>query len=162
MSAARNTYWNRLVEHQAKILVAWLIVGYVSSAAHAQVLNRYSDDSLYRSPLKQALGQKRHPRYSADPYMALIERSDPYYQAGSTSVRSAPGSNATSGGTMLPHLAAGSSELSSRIGLGGAAGMTGAGQFMKAGGVAGAAAKLRRNTGNTTLALPGQMRTSGR
>jgi hypothetical protein len=161
MNPARNMHRNRLIKHHAKILAAWLIVGYSGSAAHAQMLNEYSDDSLYRSPLKQALGQKRHPRSSVDPYMALIERNDPYYLSRSGSARSALGSTDALAGTTLPDLAAGSSGLSSRIGLAGKSGMASASQLMNAGGSSSPVAKLRQDIGSTSLALPGQMHRPG-
>jgi len=161
MNAARKAHWNRLVKHHAKILAALLIVGYGSSAAHAQMLDEYSDDSLYRSPLKQALGQKHHPRSSVDPYMALIERSDPYYLLRSGSAHSALGSTDALAGAALPDLAAGWSGLSSRLGLEGESRTAGASQLTNAGGSSSQAAKSRPNIGSNSLALPGQMRQPG-
>jgi hypothetical protein len=158
MNPARNVRWNRRIKHHAKILAAWLILGYIGSIAHAQMLNEYSDDSLYRSPLKQALGQKRHARSSVDPYMALIERNDPYYLSRSGSARSALGSTDTLAGTRLPDLAAGSNSLSSRIDLAGESGMASDSQLMNAGGLSSPAAKLRQNIGSIGLAFPGQIR----
>jgi hypothetical protein len=158
MNAARNAHWNRLVKHHAKILAVLLIVGYSGSAAHAQMLDEYSDDSLYRSPLKQALGQKHHPRSSVDPYMALIERSDPYYLLRSGSAPLALGSTDALAGTTLPNLAAGRSGLSSRLGLAGESRIASASQPMKAGGSSSLAAKPRQNIGSNSLALPGQKR----
>lgn len=161
MNLARNVHWNRLLNHHAKILTALLIVGYSCSAAHAQMLDEYSDDSLYRSPLKQALGQKHHPRSPVDPYMALIERDDPYYLLRSGSARSALGSTDALAGTTLPDLAAGWSGLSSRLGLTGKSLVDSAGQLMNAGGSSSTAAKLRQNIGSNGLALPGQTRQPG-
>jgi hypothetical protein len=161
MNAARNTHSNRLVKHHAKILAALLIVGYSCSSAHAQMLDEYSDDSLYRSPLKQALGQKHHPRSSVDPYMALIERSDPYYLLRSSSARSALGSTDALAGGALPDLAAGWSGLSSRLGLAGKSRIAGASQLMNTGGSSSPGVKPRQNIGSNSLALPGQMRQPG-
>ncbi len=157
MNSARNVYWNRLIKHHAKILAVGLIAGYCCSAAHAQMLDEYGDDSLYRSPLKQALGQKHHPRSSVDPYMALIERNDPYYLLRSGSARSAPGSPDALAGTALPDLAAGWSGLSSRLGLAGESGLTGASQLATVGGSSSPTVKLHQGVGSR-LASPEQPR----
>lgn len=52
--------------------------------AHAQMLSDLSNHSALKSPLVQTLSQKRHKRASTDPYIALIENTDPYYRLHST------------------------------------------------------------------------------
>ncbi|WP_229518051.1 hypothetical protein [Paraburkholderia terrae] len=47
---------------------------------HAQMLSDLSNHSALKSPLVQTLSQKRHKLASTDPYIALIEKSDPYYR----------------------------------------------------------------------------------
>ena len=160
MNSARHVYWTRLIKHHAKILSIGLIVGYGCSAAHAQMLDEYGDDSVYRSPLKQALGQKHHSRSSVDPYMALIERNDPYYLLRSGSAHSVLESPDALAGTGLPDLTVGWSGLSSRLGLAGKSGLAGASQLATAGGSSPSTVKLHVGVGSS-LASPGQPRQPG-
>jgi len=48
--------------------------------AHAQMLSDLGNHSALKSPLVQTLSKKRHKRASTDPYIALVENSDPYYR----------------------------------------------------------------------------------
>lgn len=64
--------------------LACLAVG--ARGAQAQMLGDLGNHSALTSSLVQTLSQKRHLRASTDPYMALIENSDPYYRLHSMTI----------------------------------------------------------------------------
>lgn len=64
----------------SRALLISACVAMLASGAHAQMLSDLNNHSTLKSPFVQTLSQKRHKRASTDPYIALIENSDPYYR----------------------------------------------------------------------------------
>ncbi len=131
----------------------------VMSAAHGQMLDDYSNDSLYSSPLRQILGQKRHAHPSRDPYMSLIEGSDPYYATRSTAANASHGAlEQLATGVTLPvpgggNVGAATAALGLVAGAGGISSMMNAGSALsitaRAPGLH--AAELGRSIANATI-----------